>query len=103
MGAHITTILAVCGGISVIGGAIAVMAKFIAPVLRLHKEVSEHSKQIQAIETNLEEDHQLLEASEKADRLICRALVDITGHMIHGDHVEEMKETQKEILDFLSK
>lgn len=99
----VTGVLALCGGISVVGGAWAVIAKWIAPAMKLGANVREHDKMLEGINEKLRMDYERLLDSERADRLICRALVDITGHMIYGNHVDEMKKTQKALLDFLTK
>lgn len=78
------------------------LVRFFTPILSLGREVEENSRQIASIKQKLGNDYQLLQESEKADKLICRTLLDITNHMIFGNHVDEMKTTRKELLDFLS-
>lgn len=102
MPADTADILAFCGAISVIGGAIIMIGKFLSPLMKLSGEVEDNIREIESINQKLARDHTLLEESEKADRLICRSLLDITSHMIHGNHVDEMKKTQKDMLDFLA-
>ncbi len=99
----VTTLLAICGGVSVIGGAWAVVAKFLSPAVKLHVTVQNQQKQIAEIIEKLDNDFRLLKECKEVDRLICRSLLDITNHMIYGNHTSDMKKTQKALLDYLSK
>ncbi len=79
------------------------VAKFISPAIKLHSTVQSQQRQIADINTKLDNDYKLLNDCKEVDKLICRSLLDITNHMIYGNHTTDMKKTQKALLDFLAK
>ena len=83
----IQTILAVCGGISVVGGAAAVIKKWIAPAVKLNdrvKVLEEHDK-------------------NDFDGLIMEALINMLNSQISGNNIEQLKKTRDKLISYLSK
>lgn len=99
------TILSVCGGISIIGGAAAVVWKFIRPAALFSKRVktlednaAKHEKdsfeKIKKIEETLDD-------MENAQRQTMRILLSMLNHEITGNGVDEMKKIRDELTDII--
>lgn len=91
----IQTILAICGGISVIGGAAAVIHKWIAPAMKLNdrvKKLEEHSKN----------DYEALSEIKERDSLIMETLVTMLNSQISGNNVEQLKKTRDKLISYLA-
>lgn len=91
----IQTILAICGGISVIGGAAAVIHKWIAPAMMLNdrvKKLEEHSKN----------DYDALSEIKERDSLIMETLVTMLNSQISGNNVEQLKKTRDKLISYLA-
>ena len=94
MGDIIQTILAICGGISIVGGAGAVVYKIIRPAAAVTKRVS-------TLETKADNDyHALLELAE-ADRAICRALLALLDHAVTGNGIDNLKRCRSDLQQYL--
>ena len=76
--------LSICGGVSIIGGAAAVIFKWIAPAFRLNKRV------------------EILEDHDKRDSLILEVLSTMLDSQISGDNVEELKKTKQKLTNYLA-
>ena len=91
----IQKILAICGGISVIGGAAAVIHKWIAQAMKLNdrvKKLEEHSKN----------DYEALSEIKERDSLIMETLVTMLNSQISGNNVEQLKKTRDKLISYLA-
>ena len=88
--------LAICGGISLIGGAAAVIFRWIAPAFRLNKRV-------EVLEDHDKRDFEALKRIEERDALILKVLSTMLYSQITGNNVEELKKTKKELTEYLAK
>ncbi len=91
-----TQILAICGGISIVGGAGAWIYKVIRPFFLLNKRV-------EVLEEKADKDYRLLQKMSEGNRTQNRLLLSIINHMIDGNNIERMKETRDELTDLLTK
>lgn len=85
-------ILEICGIISVIGGACAVIWKAILPAFRM-------SKRVEKIEEHQEKDYKRIIAIEDMQRNQSKCLAAMLNHQITGNGVEEMKKIRDELLE----
>lgn len=85
------TLLAVCGGISVIGGAAIMVYRFITPALRLNKR-------IKILERHQTADYERLATIEDMQCEQNRALAALLNHQIDGNGVENMKKIRDNLL-----
>lgn len=92
----INTLLAICGGISIIGGAAAVIWKFLLPAVKIKSRVEK-------LEQNVEKDYHNIEAIKKMQESMSRILIDIMDHQIYGNHTDKMEEDKQELLKLISK
>ena len=88
--------LSVCGGVSIIGGAAAVIFKWIAPAFRLNKRV-------EILEDHDKRDFEELKRIADRDALILKTLSTMLDAQINGANVDMLKKTQKELTDYLAK
>jgi hypothetical protein len=91
----IQTILAICGGISVIGGAVAVVKKWIAPAVKLNDRVK-------VLEDHDKNDFQAIQDIKERDGLIMEALINMLNSQISGNNVEQLKKTRDKLISYLS-
>ena len=87
--------LAICGGISLVGGAAAVIFRWIAPAFRLNKRV-------EVLEDHDKRDFEALKRIEERDALILKVLSTMLDSQITGNNVEELKKTKKELTEYLA-
>lgn len=85
-------VLAVCGAISIIGGAGAVIYKVVSPAITLNKRVS-------AIEDIQAKDSARMKSIEDMQKQQSKSLAAMLNHMITGNGVESMKEIRDELMN----
>ena len=73
--------LSICGGVSIVGGAAAVIFKWITPAFRLNKRV------------------ETLEEHDKRDYESLQRMLD---SQISGNNVEELKKTKQKLTEYLA-
>ena len=88
--------LAICGGISLVGGAAAVIFRWITPAFRLNKRV-------EVLEDHDRRDFEALKRIEERDALILKVLSTMLDSQITGNNVEELKKTKQELTEYLAK
>jgi hypothetical protein len=90
----IQTILAICGGISILGGAGAVIFKVVKPAIIVGKRLSE-------LEEKSKLDYKSLQDMAEANKAMCSALLAILDHQIYGNHIEELEKAKEKIREYL--
>lgn len=91
----IETILAVCGGISIIGGAIAVIKKWISPAIKLNSRV-------EVLERHDKRDFEAMQEIKERDSLIMETLVTMLNSQISGENKEQLKKTRDKLISYLA-
>ena len=89
------TLLAICGGVSIVGGAGAVIYKVIRPAAAVVKRVD-------VLEGKSLKDYEALKDLASADGAICTALLALLDHAIFGDHVEKLEEAKASMVEYLT-
>lgn len=92
----IQIILSICGGISIVGGAVAVIKKWIAPAIKLNDRVK-------VLEEHDKNDFQAIQDIKERDGLIMEALINILNSQISGNNIVELKKTRDKLISYLSK
>ena len=87
-------ILAVAGGITVIGTAAGFLSKWISPYHKLEKKVEKHDSKFQ------ETDKELSDIKE-ATKVQNKVLLAIISHAITGNCVDKLREARDELQDYL--
>jgi hypothetical protein len=90
----VEAVLAVCGGISIIGGAALLIAKGIKPALAV-------SKRLETVERHVEEDYRRMEKMEQAIRALCGGVMALLCHAADNNSTGVMKEARDELQDYL--
>nr|DAH95128.1 MAG TPA: hypothetical protein [Caudoviricetes sp.] len=87
--------LSICGGVSIIGGAAAVIFKWITPAFRLNKRV-------EILEDHDKRDFEALKRIAERDSLILEVLSTMLDSQINGDNAEELKKTKQKLTNYLA-
>lgn len=89
-------ILAICGGISVVGGAAAVIHKWVSPAIKLSDRVS-------VLEQHDKRDYEAMQEIKERDALIMETLVTMLNNQISGRNEEQLKKTRDKLISYLTK
>ena len=89
----IQAILSICGGISIIGGAAAVIHKWIAPAFKLNERVK-------TLEDHDKKDFEALKEIRERDSL--ETLVTMINSQISGNNIEQLKKTRDKLISYLA-
>ena len=87
----IQTILSICGAISIVGGAGAIVVKVIKPASMLAKRVSQ-------LEAYNEKDYKSIKALEEMQKQQSKCLAAMLNHQITGNGIDHMKEIRDDLL-----
>ena len=85
-------LLSICGAVSIVGGAGAVIIKVIAPAFRL-------SKRVERLEEFNDKDFQRLQSLEEMQKQQSKCLAAMLNHEITGNGIESMKKIRDELLE----
>lgn len=96
------TLLETAKNISLIAGAVAVVWRVFTFTSNIGKKIDANSEEIRDIKEKLNRDYNKIDKLNQADKHICLFLVDISDHMINGNHIDKLKETRKNVITFLS-
>lgn len=86
------TLLSVCGAISIVGGAGAIILKVIAPAFKL-------SKRVEKLEMYNDKDYKRLQSLEEMQKQQSKCLAAMLNHTITGNGIENMKKIRDELLE----
>ena len=85
-------ILSICGAISIVGGAGAIVVKVIRPAFLLNKRVSQ-------LEVYNDKDYKKLQSLEDMQKQQSKCLAAMLNHQITGNGIDEMKKIRVELLE----
>lgn len=94
MNDFIQTLLAICGGVSILGGAIRIIISAFSPFKKLVKQVEGH-------EEKLCNGNERLKKVEESNRMLLKCQLVVIEHLATGNHIDKLKETQEEVQDYL--
>ena len=89
--------------IVLIGGAVAVIYKWIRPIIFLKDMVEENKAEIGRLKKHETRDLETLRNLQEMNKAQCAAMLCIINHMIDGNHVDRMQETRDSIQEMLAK
>jgi len=87
-------ILAIAGGISIVGSASVFIAKVIAPAFRL-------TARVKMLEEHDKKDFEAIEEIKNTNRLLCEGILSILENTITGNSTENLKTVKKKIQEYL--
>lgn len=86
-----------------LGGAVAVIAKWIAPAVKLSATVKDLIRRIERLEEHDKKDMAVLEDFDRRMKAQNRAMLSVVNHMIDGNGVDKLRESRDELTDLLLK
>lgn len=90
----VIVLLALAGGINVVGGAIKVVQGWLQPV-------ADNSERMDAMQKHLDNDNRRLNELEESNRLVLRGLNVLIEHETTGNHTAELEQVQADITSYL--
>ena len=94
-------LLWICGSIAVVGGATAIISRWLTPFRELKKEVADMGVRLTACEKNQKYDHKEIDKVETGIEKICKCVFAITDHELTGNSVDRLREAKDEMQDYL--
>lgn len=91
----INTFLAICGGVSIVGGAIAVIWKAVNPAIKL-------GKRVEVLEKKADSDYASIEDIKSAQSLLCQGMIAMIDAQLSGNNVENLKKTKDSMIKYLA-
>ena len=88
-------LLSICGGISIIGGAVAVIHKWISPAIKLNERV-------EVLEQHDRQDFETLKRISERDSMILEVLSTMLDSQISGNNTEQLKKTRGKLTQYLA-
>ena len=85
-------ILSICGAISIVGGAGAIVVKVIRPAFLLNKRVSQ-------LEVYNDKDYKKLQSLEDMQKQQSKCLAAMLNHQITGNGIDDMKNIRDELVE----
>lgn len=95
------TILWILGGIITIGGATAVISRWLAPFRKMKEEISSLREEVATLRGYQNGDHDRLKDVETGNEKICKCVLAIINHELTGNSVDGMKKARDEMQDYL--
>ncbi len=92
MGEFLQTVLSICGAVSILGGAGAVIVKVIRPAFKI-------SKRVEMLEEYNQKDYKRLQSLEEMQKQQSKCLAAMLNHQITGNGIEPMKKIRDELLE----
>lgn len=89
-------LLAICGAISVIGGAINIILNWrkTSRITKHELEIKDHERRISKLEDNSR-------SQDSFTKVLCNSVLALVSHEINGNSVDKLKTAQEELQDFL--
>lgn len=98
-------ILGLCGMVTAIGGAVAIIARMFAPIKDIKSRLTEleklHKADQKGNDAKFEKDIKEIEKLEESNRHICQCMVALMDHEITGNSIERLKNARDELNRFL--
>ena len=88
-------LLSICGGISIIGGAVAVIHKWISPAIKLNEGV-------EVLEQHDRQDFETLKRISERDSMILEVLSTMLDSQISGNNTDQLKKTREKLTQYLA-
>lgn len=95
-GEFFNTLLAICGAVSIIGGAGVVVLRWIRPALTMKERIDKLQDKQDELTSNMEE-------LTNNTQCLLRCVVALLNSTINGDNIEGLKIVQNELNEFLIK
>lgn len=105
IGELIKVLLAVCGGIITVSGAVVVIMNWVskakAPELAQNERITELEKRVTRHDELLDKDNRRIVQLEEGNRVVQRAILALLAHGIDGNDIEAMKQAKHDLEKYL--
>lgn len=91
----INTFLAICGGISIVGGAIVYIWKAINPAVKI-------GKRVEVLEEKSQNDYEAIEDIKEAQSILCQGMIALIDSQLTGNNEENLKKTKDSMIKYLA-
>lgn len=91
----INTFLAICGGISIVGGAGAIIWKAVNPAVKL-------GKRVEVLEKKADNDYTSIEDIKSAQSLLCQGMLAMIDSQLSGNNIDNLKKTKDSLIKYLA-
>ena len=102
----ISIILAVCGGIGIIGAAIVWIAKavgfFKRPEIEQDAKIADHENRIKELERKTSRDYEQIQTMTEEMRILMMGTHALLRHAIDGNDTQALKQAEIDIIKFLN-
>ena len=101
----VTLILGICGAITCISGALAVIVKAVTAAKQPNKTQDQRldsiEKRLNAHDKLFEKDNCRIKTIEEGNRVTLRALLALLSHAINGNNTDELKKAEADLSEYL--
>lgn len=101
----ITLFLSFCGGIGILGAAVAYIAKAIGwirlPEKHQDETLADHEKRISELERKTDSDYDDIKKLNREVKMVLQAIVAIMKHELDGNHQSDLIKAQADIEKYL--
>ena len=91
----INTFLAICGGVTVVGGTIAVICKAVNPAVNL-------GKRVEVLEEKSAKDYEAINDIKDAQSILCQGMIALIDSRLTGNNEENLKKTKDSMIRYLA-
>ena len=103
----VTLILGICGAITCISGALAVIVKAVTAAKQPNKTQDQRldsiEKRLNAHDKLFEKDNCRIKTIEEGNRVTQRALLALLSHAINGNNTAELKKAEADLSEYLGR
>lgn len=89
-------LLAICSGITTIGGAINLLLNW-----RKQSRVQRHDEEIKDHEIRIRKLEETTQEQDGFIKVLCSSILALVSHEINGNSLDKLREAQKDLQDFL--
>lgn len=102
----INWILSICGGISIIGGAVVMIYKlykyYRKPSDDNSQKIAEHDVAIKEVQKKLEHDYEDIKEIKDAISILCQGMIALIDNRITNNNVDNLKKTKELMIKYLA-
>lgn len=91
----INAFLAICGGVSLAGGAFAVIWKAVNPAVKL-------GKRVEVLEEKSAKDYAAINDIKDAQSILCQGMIALIDSRLTGNNEENLKKTKDSMIKYLA-
>ena len=91
----INAFLAICGGVSIVGGAVAVIWKAVNPAVKL-------GKRVEVLEEKSKKENADINDIKEAQSILCQGMIALIDSRLTGNNEENLKNTKDSMIRYLA-